>query len=115
MKPDARLRYRQPYRLSKFDQTRLQFLYEEAEAEDKVERYGLGETPLAFATPVIMVDKKGSLIGRTVGVFRELNQVTVDYYDPAPEADVVLSEACGKDIHTVLDCVWGFEQIDTDE
>ena len=80
-------------------------MYEEAEAEGKVEQYGLGETPPAFATPVIMVDKKESLIGRKVGDFRELNQVTIDYYYPAPEADVVLTEACGKDIQSVLDCV----------
>ena len=115
LKPGARLRYRQPYRLSKFDETRLQFLYEEAEAEGKVEQYGLGETPPAFATPLIVVGKKGSVIGRKVGDVRELNQVTFEYHYPAPEADVVLTEACGKDMHSVLDCAWGFEQIDTDE
>ena len=101
MKPDARLRHRRPYRLSKFDDTRLQFLYEEA----KVERYGLCETPPAFATPVIIVGKKGSLVGRKVGDFRELNQQAVDYFYPAPEADAILSDACGKDKHAVLDCV----------
>ena len=62
-----------------------------------------------------MVDKKGSLIGRKVGDFRELNQQTEDYYYPAPEADTVLSEACGKDFQSIFDCVWGFEQIDNDE
>ena len=35
MKPNAQLKYRQPYRLSKFDEARLKFLYEEAEAEGK--------------------------------------------------------------------------------
>ena len=35
MKPDAKLKYRQPYRLSKFDEARLKFLYEEAESEGK--------------------------------------------------------------------------------
>ena len=62
-----------------------------------------------------MVDKKGSLIGRKVGDFRELNLNTEDYYYPAPDAEAVLQDACGKDYQTTLDCVWGFEQIDTDE
>ena len=105
MKPSAALKYRQPYRLSKFDEARLKFLYEEAEAEGKVERYGLGERPLVFATPVIMVDKKGSLIGRRVGDFRELNLNTEDYYYPAPDAEAVLQDACGKECQTTLDCV----------
>ena len=41
--------------------------------------------------------------------------MTVDFFYLAPEADVALTEAGGKDTHTVLDCVCGFEQIDTDE
>ena len=95
-KPNAKLKYRQPYRFSKFDEVRLRFLYEEAEAAGKFERYGLGEHPLVFATPVAMVDKKGSLIGRKVGDFRELNLNTEDYYYPAPDAEAVLQDACGK-------------------
>ena len=43
------------------------------------------------------------------------NKVTEDYYYPAPEADQVLMDACGKELHSVFDCVWGFEQIDVDE
>ena len=115
LKQGAEMKFRQPYRLSKFDETRLQYLYEEAEQEGKVERYELGEKPPRVCTPVIVVDKKGSLIGRKVGDYQMFNKVTVDYYYPAPEADMVLMEACGKDKHTLLDCVWGFEQIDLDE
>ena len=48
MSSNAKLKYRQPYRLSKFD-----------EVEGEVERYELGEHPHASATPVIMVDRKG--------------------------------------------------------
>ena len=62
LKPDAKVPFRQPYHLSKFDQTRLTYLYEEAEAEGKVERYKLGEQPPPICTPVFMVDKKGSVI-----------------------------------------------------
>ena len=36
LKPNAQVKYRQPYHLSKFDATRLAYLYEEAEAEGKV-------------------------------------------------------------------------------
>ena len=115
LKPDAKLQLRQPYRLSKFDETRLRFLYEEAEREGKVERYTLGERPPCVCTPVIVVDKKGSLIGRKVGDFRSFNLLTMDYYYPAPDADMVLMEACGKRFHSLFDCVWGFEQIDLDD
>ena len=55
------------------------------------------------------------LIGRTVGDFKMFNTITQDYYCPAPEADQCLLEACGKSVHSLLDCVWGFEQIDLDE
>ena len=115
LKPDADLKYRQHYRLSKFDETRLAFLYEEAEREGKVEKYQLGETLPVICTPCIMVDKKGSLIGRKVGDFRMFNKVTMDYHYPAPEADAVLLEATGKKYHTTFDCVWGFEQISLDK
>ena len=70
---------RQPHRLSKFDETRLKFLYGEAEAEGKVVRYGLGETPPSICTPVFVVDKKGSLIVCKVGDFKMLNTITQDY------------------------------------
>ena len=115
LKPDAAVKYRQPYHLSQFDQTRLAFLYEEAEHEGRVERYELGMTPPRVCTPVFVVDKKGSLIGRKVGDFTMFNKVTEDYYYPAPEADRVLMDACGKSFHSLFDCVWGFEQIDTDD
>ena len=62
-----------------------------------------------------MVDKKGSLIGRKVGDFTLFNKVSEDYYYPAPEADQVLMNACGKLYHTLMDCVWGFSQISVDE
>ena len=68
-----------------------------------------------MVTPVFMVDKKGSAIGRRVGDYTGLNKVTEDYYHPPPEADQVLMNACGKSFHTVFDCVWGFSQIDTDD
>ena len=115
LKPGAKIPFRQPYRLSKFDETRLSYLYEEAEKEGKAERFELGAKPPCCCTPVFVVDKKGSLIGRKVGDFRGLNNVTEDYYYPAPEADTCLMEACGKKYHTLFDCVWGFEQIDVDD
>ena len=43
------------------------------------------------------------------------NKVSEDYYYPAPEADQVLMDACGKEYHSLFDCVWGFEQIDVDD
>ena len=115
LKPSAQIPFRQPYRLSKFDETRLAYLYEEAEKEGKAEKFELGAKPPKICTPVFVVDKKGSLIGRKVGDFRQLNLSTEDYYYPAPEADTVLMDACGKEFHSLFDCVWGFEQIDVDD
>ena len=115
MKPGMSAKYRQPYRLSKFDEARLLYLYEEAGHEGKVHRLELGDKPPPVCTPVFIVDKKGSLIGRKVGYFTLFNKVTEDYYYPAPDADKVLSEACGYELHSLLDCVWGFEQIDNDK
>ena len=105
LKPDAVIRFRQPYHLSKFDETRLSYLYKEAEKEGKVEMFQLGEQPPPMATPTFMVDKKGSSIGRRVGDYTMLNKATEDYYHPPLEADQVLMNACGKAFHTVLDCV----------
>ena len=48
-----------------------------------------------------MVDKKGSLLGRKVGDFTLVNKVTEDYAYPAPDADEILSRACGNNFHTV--------------
>ena len=59
LKPGARVPFRQPYHLSKFDETRLSYLYEEAEKEGKVEKLELGDDPPPVCTPVFMVDKKG--------------------------------------------------------
>ena len=58
-----------------------------------------------MCTPVFIVDKKGSLLGRKVGHFGAFNKVTEDYYYPAPEAESVLMEACGKALHTLFDCL----------
>ena len=115
LKPDAKVPFRQPYHLSRYDQTRLAYHYEEAEAEGKVEKYKLGEQPPSICTPVFLVDKKGSLLGRRVGAFTLFNKVSEDYYYPAPEADDVLMRACGKEYHSVFDCVWGFSQLDVDD
>ena len=112
MKPGKEPRFRQPYRLSRYDETRLKFLFEEAEHEGKQVRYELGEQPPRMCTPCFIVEKKGSLIGRKVGDFQMFNQLTEDYYYPAPDAEAVLLEACGQKFHSLFDCVWGFEQID---
>ena len=37
------------------------------------------------------------------------------YYYPAPSTQDVLMYSCGKDIHSVFDCVWDFEQVDLDD
>ena len=115
MKPGKEPRFRQPYRLSRYDETRLKFLFEEAEHEGKQVRYELGEQPPRMCTPCFIVEKKGSLIGRKVGDFQMFNQLTEDYYYPAPDAEATLLEACGHKFHSLFDCVWGFEQIDLDE
>ena len=81
----------------------------EEEVEDgKAEPYAIGEDPPAICTPVFVVDKQGSLIGRKAGDYTLFNKVSENYIYPAPEADSVMMNACGKRIHTLIDCVWGF-------
>lgn len=114
-KPGYEFKNKQPYSLSKFDQARLSYLIEEEEREGKIERLGPNDPRPPCVTPVFMVDKKGSLIGRRVGAYQFLNEGSLDYYHPAPDADAILVRATGRAFHSVLDCVWGFSGLDTDE
>jgi hypothetical protein len=68
-----------------------------------------------MVTPTFMVDKQGSVIGRRAGDYTTVNKVIEDYYHPAPEADSITMNACGKKFHSLLDCVWGFSHIENDE
>lgn len=115
VKPGFTFKQRQPYSLSRFDEARLAFLIEEEESEGKIRRLSPNDPPPPCVTPVFVVDKKGSLIGRKVGAYQYLNEGTVDYYHPAPDADRVFGKATGREFHTLLDCVWGFSGLDVDE
>ena len=93
----------------------MNYLLEEEEADDKIERLELGERPPPIVVPTFIVDKKGSLIGRRVGDYTVFNMVTEDYFWPAPDGDAVLMRATGRKYHSTLDCVWGFSIIEVDE
>ena len=114
-KKDAVFKAGQPYRLSRFDEARLSFLIEEEVVEGKLEPLGPNDPVPPMVTPTFVVDKKGSLVGRRVGDFRELNQNTEEYYYPAPDAEAILSRATGQKFHSTLDCVWGFSGLACDE
>ena len=114
-KRDAVFKAGQPYRLSRFDEARLSFLVEEEVVEGKLEPLGPNDPVPPMVTPTFVVDKKGSLIGRRVGDFRELNQNTEEYYYPAPDAEAILNRATGQQFHSTLDCVWGFSGLACDE
>lgn len=115
MKPGKTAKYHQPYRLIKFDETRLLYLCEEAEHQEKVERHEFGNRSHPVCSPVFVVNKKDLSYRTESWGFILFNQVTEGYYIPAPEADKALSEACVYETHSLLDCVCGFEQIDCDD
>ena len=115
IKPGAVFKNKQPYSLSQYDMARLSYQIEEEVAEGKLEKWEPGEKEPPCVTPVFIVDKKGSLIGRKVGAYQFLNEGTEDYYHPAADADAILKRAAGRRYHTVADCVWGFSGLDTDD
>ena len=87
----------------------------EEEADNKIERLQVGEEQPQLVTPTFIVDKKGSLIGRRVGDYTQWNDLSEEYYYPAPDAEAVLMRATGRKFHSTLDCVWGFSVIENDE
>ena len=96
------IRTKQPYTLSKFVQARLAYLIEEEEADGKLVPLVARESP-PLVTPTIVVDKKGSLIGRRVGAYMEWNNASEDYFYPAPDAEACLMRATGREYHSTMD------------
>ena len=105
LKGDVTIKLRQPYSLSKFDEARVSYHIEEQLADGKLRKWEPWEPMPPMVTPVFIVEKKGSLLGRMVGDFSTFNKNTEDYFWPAPDAEAVMMRAIGKEFHTTLDCV----------
>ena len=66
-----------------------------------------------WGSPSFVVDQDGKgLLGRPVRDYRYPNSCTEDEGWPTSRADECLSRAQAGALHTQLDCIWGFTQIE---
>ena len=107
MKPGVMGKARQLYIMSKFNEARISYRIEEQIKEGKLREWTRDDPMPPMVTPVFIVERKGSLLGRMVGDYTCYNKATEDVCWPAPDAESVLQRAMGKSYHTTLDCVWG--------
>ena len=115
LKPDAVGRCQQPFKLSAYDQYRVEVHEDVLIAEGKAEWAPPGMA-LAFASPTFVVDQEGKgLMGRPVHDYRYLNSSTLDCAWNSAEVDECLKRVQAGWYNTSLDCVWGFNQIPVDE
>ena len=109
--PGAQPRVTQPFPLSKYDQLRLEYHEDMEVAEGKAYWAPPGEAH-EWGSPSFVVDQEGKgLLGRPVRDYRWPNSQTLDAGWPSPQADQVLAAAQKGQVHTMLDCIWGFTQI----
>ena len=113
--PDAVGRCQQPFRLSEYDQARLELAEDIEVAEGKAVWAEPGQA-FTFCSPSFVVDQDGKgLLGRCVRDYRFMNSQTCDTAWPAADAELCLSRAQAGWFHSSLDCVWGFTQLPVDE
>ena len=114
LKSDAVPRVQQPFRLSTYDQTRLEF-HEDCEVEDGKAEWLAPGVAGQWGSPSFVVDQTGKgLLGRPVRDYRYPNSQTKDNPWPSPDAIGVLQRAQRGSLHSTLDCIWGFTQIEID-
>ena len=115
LKPDYVPKVQQHFRLSEFDQRRLEYHEDIEVAEGKAEWASPG-TSTEFGSPSFVVDQAGKgVLGRPVRDYRHLNSQTVDAAWPAADAEACMTRAQKGSLHSSFDCVWGFTQIGVTE
>ena len=113
--PNAVPKIQQPLQLSPFDQLRLEFHEDQDVAEGKAEWVLPGEAG-SWGSPSFVVDQVGKgLLGRPVRDYRYVNSQTADAPWPSANANACLQRAQRGAIHSTLDAVWGFSQLEVDE
>ena len=111
LRPDAQPKIQQPYRLSEFDQKRLEYHEDVEVAEGKAVWADPGGS-YSWGSPSFVVDQTGKgVLGRPVRDYRWPNSQTLDTAWPAADAEACLRRAQSGTIHSSFDCVWGFTQI----
>ncbi|MDP7647258.1 MAG: hypothetical protein QGH82_04185, partial [Candidatus Woesearchaeota archaeon] len=115
-KPNVTPCMRRPYKLSDFDEARLEHRLVSFEKLGQIEQVTPQKaTNLSWASPAFIVNKKNDVLGRVVVDYTQVNDRTEDHASIAPDGTRILEKASGKAIHTVLDLVWGFSQFPIDE
>lgn len=110
-KGDAQPRIQQPYKLSEFDQRRLEYHEDVEVAEGKAVWAEPGKS-YCWGAPSFVVDQPGKgVLGRPVRDYRWPNSQTLDSAWPSADAEACLRRAQAGVIHSAFDCVWGFTQI----
>ena len=101
---------RRPFKLSAYDEARLE--QRVMEFEDAGQLYRVSpEDAGEWSSPAFIVDKQGDLLGRLVTDYAGPNAQTEDHPGVPADASQVLHKAAGKSIHSTMDMVWGFSQI----
>ncbi len=72
-------------------------------------------TNLSWESPAFIVNKKNDVLGRVVVDYTQVNTRTEEHASIAPDGARILEKAAGKNLHTVLDLVWGFSQFPIDD
>ncbi len=112
LRVDATPRITQPFPLSKYDELRLQY-HEDEEVRDGKARWLLPGERCEYGSPSFVVDSEAKgLLGRPVRDYRYPNEQTEDIAWPSANADECLTRAQQGAVHTQLDCIWGFTQLE---
>ena len=113
--PNAVPKVQQPFPLSAFDELRMRY-HEDCEvAEGRAEWVPPGQAG-RWGSPSFIVDSDSKgLLGRPVRDYRYPNSQTQDVPWPTPNAHDVLNRAQRGAIHSTLDLVWGFNQLEIDK
>ena len=113
-KPGAKPSARRPFKLSQYDDARLEWRCQEFEESGQLYRVPPQEAG-EWASPAFIVDKIGDILGRLVTDYEGPNRETEDHPGVPADAAEVLRKASGMKYHTVMDMVWGFSQIELSE
>ena len=114
LKEGSRPSARRPFKLSEYDEARLDYRCDEFVNSGQmyqVDPQDAGE----WSSPAFIVDKVGDMLGRLVTDYEGPNRETEDHPGVPADAETVLRKAAHKRYHTVMDMVWGFSQIQLSE
>ena len=114
LKPGAKPVARQPIPLSPYDDLRVEFHLEEAVSQGKLRKIDTMKEPIPeWATPVFVVDRDAKgMLGRIVCAYGPLNKELELSVFPSADPTRAFTIAAGKEHHTVVDAIWGYNQFE---